>query len=101
MAWQRIEDGSDAVPVRLVVEGRPVQARAGDTVAAAMLAVGVAVFRETPVSGAPRAPLCMMGVCFDCLVEVDGRPNVQACMTPVAEGMQICLQHGARRPEGA
>ena len=101
MAWRRIEDGVEAVRVNLQVEGRAVQARVGDTVAAAMLEAGVAVFRDTPVSGAPRAPLCLMGVCFDCLVEVDGRPNVQACMTPVAEGMQVRLQHGARRPEGA
>lgn len=99
MAWRRIEGGSDAAPVRLQIEGRPVQARAGDSVAVAMLEAGVGVFRETPVSGAPRAPLCLMGVCFDCLVEVDGRPNVQACMTPVAEGMQVRRQHGARRAE--
>jgi len=99
MAWRRIEGGFEAARVNLVVEGRPVQARAGDSVAAAMLEAGVTVFRETPVSGAPRAPLCLMGVCFDCLVEVDGRPNVQACMTPVAEGMRVRLQHGARRPE--
>lgn len=99
MAWRRIEDGAEGARVSLQVEGRAVQARAGDSVAAAMLLAGVSVFRETPVSGAPRAPLCLMGVCFDCLVEVDGRPNVQACMTPVAEGMQVRLQHGARRPE--
>lgn len=101
MAWRRIEPGADGGVVTLQVEGLPVQAQAGDTVALAMLQAGVAVFRDTPVSGAPRAPLCLMGVCFECLVEVDGRPNVQACMTPVADGMQVRLQHGARRPEGA
>lgn len=99
MAWRRIEGGFDAARVTLVLEGRSVQARAGDSVAAAMLEAGVAVFRDTPVSGAPRAPLCLMGVCFDCLVEIDGRPNVQACMTQVTDGMQVRLQHGARRPE--
>jgi D-hydroxyproline dehydrogenase subunit gamma len=101
MAWRRIDGGSDAAPVSLQVEGRPVQARVGDTVALALLQAGVSTFRETPVSGAPRAPLCLMGVCFDCLVEVDGRANVQACMTPVADGMAVRLQHGARRLEDA
>jgi aerobic-type carbon monoxide dehydrogenase small subunit (CoxS/CutS family) len=58
-----------------------------------------AAFRETPVSGAPRAPLCLMGSCFDCLVQVDGQANVQACMVRVKDGMQVQLQHGARSVE--
>ena len=45
--------------------------------------------------------MCLMGVCFDCLVEVDGRPNVQACMVTVREGMRVRLQHGARGLEPA
>ena len=49
----------------------------------------------------PRAPLCLMGVCFDCLVEVDGRQNVQSCMVEVRDGMQVRLPHGARRPGDA
>ena len=77
-------------------EGQPISARLGDSVAAALLASGVREFRETPVSGAPRAPYCMMGVCFDCLVEIDGLPNRQACLTVAADGMQIRRQHGAR-----
>jgi predicted molibdopterin-dependent oxidoreductase YjgC len=52
------------------------------------------------VSGEPRAPYCMMGVCFECLVEVDGVPNVQACMTSVREGMTVRRQHGARQIGG-
>jgi D-hydroxyproline dehydrogenase subunit gamma len=47
------------------------------------------VFRTTPVSGAQRGPFCMMGVCFDCLVEIDEQPNCQACTTRVAPGMRI------------
>jgi predicted molibdopterin-dependent oxidoreductase YjgC len=102
MAWRRIEDTTaTSSSVTLQIEGRPVRCRAEDTIAIAMLEAGASVFRETPVSGAPRAPLCLMGVCFECLVEVDGRPNVQACMTPVAEGMQVHTQHGARHPEGS
>lgn len=101
MAWRRIEEGAPQALVSLHIEGRPVKARSDDSVAVAMLAAGVSVFRETPVSGAPRAPLCLMGACFECLVEIDGRPNMQACMTPVAEGMQVRRQHGARNPQEA
>ncbi|HDR9482434.1 TPA: (2Fe-2S)-binding protein [Burkholderia aenigmatica] len=69
---------------------------AGVTVAAALLAAGVSRFRATPVSGAPRAPYCMMGACFDCLVEIDGVPARQSCMVEVRDGMQVRSQEGAR-----
>jgi D-hydroxyproline dehydrogenase subunit gamma len=89
-------DAGDAVAVTF--DGRPLAARRGDTVAAALLAAGVLANRETPVSGAPRAPWCMMGVCFDCLVTVDGTASRQACMVPVADGMRIETQRGRREP---
>jgi predicted molibdopterin-dependent oxidoreductase YjgC len=77
-------------------EGRRLPARAGDSVAAALLANGCGPFRATPVSASPRAPWCMMGICFDCLVEIDGVANRQACLVPVTEAMRIRRQHGAR-----
>jgi predicted molibdopterin-dependent oxidoreductase YjgC len=83
--------------VEIMVEGRRVPAREGETLAAALLNAGVVPFRRTPVSGQPRAPLCLMGVCFDCLVEVDGAANVQSCMVEVHEGMKVRLPDGARR----
>jgi sarcosine oxidase subunit alpha len=82
--------------VRLIVDGVTHRARAGDTVAAALLAAGVERFRITPVRGAPRAPLCMMGVCFDCLVTIDGEGNRQACLVEVRDGMRVSTGHGAR-----
>jgi predicted molibdopterin-dependent oxidoreductase YjgC len=82
--------------VTLTMEGCAIQAREGDSLALALLSAGFNHTRTTPVSGAPRAPLCLMGVCFECLVEVDGRPNVQACMLEVREGMNVRLQNGAR-----
>jgi predicted molibdopterin-dependent oxidoreductase YjgC len=85
-----------AATVRLTFEGRAVEAREGDSVAAALLAAGISSFRETPVSTAPRAPYCMMGVCFDCLVDIDGTPNRQVCMTTVRDGMAVRRQRGAR-----
>ncbi|MFV0665713.1 (2Fe-2S)-binding protein [Denitromonas sp.] len=82
------------------VDGHQVAAREGEPLAAALLKAAVTPMRHSVVSGAPRAPYCMMGVCFECLVEVDGVPNVQACMTPVRAGMTVRLQHGARQIGG-
>ena len=75
---------------------RPIQARTGDSVATALLGAGVTTTRTTAVSGAPRGPYCMMGACFDCVAIVDGRGNVQTCMTPVRDGMRVIPQDGAR-----
>lgn len=89
--------------VALFIDGRPCTARAGDSVAAAMLAAGRVACRTMAMTGAPRGPYCMMGVCFDCLVVIDGRQNQQACQVHVAEGMEIETQQGARnlRMKGA
>ncbi len=88
-------DTSTARRVMIEFEGQPLEARQGETVAAALLAANHWSFRTTPVSGAARGPFCMMGVCFDCLVEIDGMANRQACMTEVREGMRVNRQHGA------
>ena len=78
--------------VAFTLDGRAVEGAEGDTVAAALLALGRTACRETAVSGAPRGPYCMMGVCFDCLVTIDGRANLQACMVQVEEGMRVDTQ---------
>lgn len=83
-------------PLRLTVDGKPIEARVGDSVAVALLVANVETCRTTPVSGAPRAPYCMMGVCFDCLVTVDGVGNRQACMVRAADGMAVSTQRGKR-----
>jgi D-hydroxyproline dehydrogenase subunit gamma len=87
-----------AKTVSLTIEGKRVEARPGDTVAAAMLAAGFEHCRTTPISGAPRAPYCMMGVCFECLVTIDGVGNRQGCLVAVREGMRVELQRGKRDP---
>ena len=92
--FRRLHEG--AATVLLTIDGKVVAAREGETVAAAMLAAGVDHCRTTPVSGAPRAPYCMMGVCFDCLVTVDGVGNRQGCLVRVREGMAIATQRGKR-----
>src|SRR6185295_16849282 len=76
------------------VDGEPLTAYAGETLAAAMLAVGRRALRAAPRTGSPRGLFCGMGVCYDCLMVVDGRPNVRACMTYVAEGMRAETQRG-------
>jgi len=85
--------------VGIDLDGRTLQVRAGISLALALMEAGVVPLRRTAVSGAPRSPLCLMGICFDCLCEVDGRQNVQACMVEVAAGMRIRLAKGARRME--
>jgi D-hydroxyproline dehydrogenase subunit gamma len=92
--FQRLETTAD--PIRFDYEGRTITARSGDTVAAALLAASETTLRVTAVSGASRAPYCMMGVCFECLMEIDGVGNRQACLTLVAEGMHVRRQRGAR-----
>jgi predicted molibdopterin-dependent oxidoreductase YjgC len=83
-------------PVRLTVDGKAIDACEGDTVAAALFANGIDHCRTTPVSGAPRAPYCMMGVCFDCLVTIDGVGNRQGCLVRVKDGMAVATQKGKR-----
>ncbi len=87
---------NDAEVVHISIDGEAALARAGDSVAAAVLAHASGATRTTPVSGAPRAPYCMMGVCFECLMQIDGVANRQACMVRVTEGMTVNRQHGAR-----
>ena len=83
---------------QVCVEGRAVLVPEGASAAAAVLLAGIPAIRETPVKGSPRLPYCMMGVCFDCLAEIDGVANRQACMVAVAPGMRIASQRGARQP---
>ncbi len=79
--------------VEIEVDGQRVRAYAGETVAAALIAEAGPATRTT-AHGATRGYYCGMGVCFDCLVVVDGVPNTRACMTPVASGMRVERQRG-------
>lgn len=93
--FRRLDQDGAARPVRIFFNDRALEARAGESLAAALLAADVGPFRTTPVSDAPRQPYCMMGACFECLVEVDGVANRQACMVTVTEGMRVRRQEGA------
>lgn len=94
--FQPLAGSAPTATVQIHFDGRPLQVPAGRSVAAALLLAGVQHFRRSAVSGEPRAPYCMMGVCFECLVEIDGVPSRQACLVPVREGMQVRAQDGLR-----
>jgi predicted molibdopterin-dependent oxidoreductase YjgC len=73
--------------IHLQVDGQPIVAYEGETIATALMAAGFRAFRHT-AQGKPRGLFCGIGICFDCLVNLDGR-NVRACLTPVREDMSI------------
>jgi len=76
-------------PLTVRVNGEPILAFAGETVATVLLAAGRRAFRHTEQTHAPRSLFCGMGICFECLVTVDGQPNVRACVTSISNGMVI------------
>lgn len=86
-----------SVPIKIFVDGKLVMAREGETLATALLNNEDGPFRRSAVSNSPRMPFCLMGACFECLVEVDGLPNVQACMIQVRQGMKVRRMQGARK----
>jgi len=80
--------------VEIEVDGEVIQAIAGEPIAAALLAAGKSIFRYTRKLHEPRGVFCAIGRCTDCMMVVDGVPNVRTCVTPVKAGMKIQTQHG-------
>lgn len=80
--------------ISITVDGAPLPAYEGETIAGALLASGRRAWRHTR-HGQPRGLYCGIGLCFDCLVTVNGTPNVRACLTPVAAGMVV--ETGSKR----
>ena len=91
------EGSTPGAEIQFTWEDRVLAGCEGDTVAAALLSAGVRATRLHPVTGEPRAPFCMMGTCFECLVEIDGVSNCQACQVRLVSGMRVALQRGVRR----
>ncbi len=83
---QGIERAGAAIEIFL--DGQPVPALEGETVAAALTAAGHLALRQTRL-GSPRGLYCGIGLCFDCRVTIDGRPGQRSCMTIVRPGMRI------------
>lgn len=93
--FRRITDGIQrGAQFSIEVDGAPIVAFAGETVATALLASGRLSLRHTEKQQKPRGIFCGMGICFDCLMTVNGVPNVRTCVTPAEPGMIITTQHG-------
>lgn len=91
----RTDDGMQrGRAIGILVDGDPVMAHEGESVAVALLASGRRIVRTTQRRGAPRGLYCSIGVCFECVMVIDGRPGVRTCQTPVREGMRIQTQTG-------
>lgn len=75
--------------------GKEIDAEQGQSIGAALLAAGYRSLRTTRHGGAPRGLFCGIGICFDCLVTVNGQPNVRACLTEVRDGDEVRPQGGA------
>lgn len=86
--------------VRILVDGKAFEADANASVAAALLSAGLSAVRRSVVGAKPRGPYCLMGVCFECLVTIDGVQNRQSCLIEVREGMVVNSQRGARQVTG-
>lgn len=92
--FKPIPNARPSSPVRIELDGQPHEVPADLNVAAAVLMLsGPAHYRQT-ADGQPRAPYCMMGVCHECLVTIDGEPNQQGCLARVRPGMRITTQGG-------
>ena len=83
-----------AATVTIKIDGKQLECEAGLTLAAVMFLNDQRVMRATPRDGLKRSVYCGMGVCFDCLLKVDGRANTRACQTIVYDGMQVITQQG-------
>lgn len=80
--------------ISISFDGKRIEAYEGEPIAAALIAAGISAFRTTVERHEPRGVFCAIGRCTDCVVTVNGVPNVRACVTPVAEGMNVETQHG-------
>ena len=81
--------GSAAGTVTVTFAGRTLEARDGQSVAAALTAAGVRSWRTTRRGARPRGLFCGIGTCFDCLLTIDGRAAQRACLVPVRDGMVL------------
>ncbi|MFJ2240513.1 (2Fe-2S)-binding protein [Streptomyces sp. NPDC087859] len=89
-----LADARPDLAFTVTFDGREIEALPGQTVAAALWAAGVTSWRTTRAEGRPRGVFCGIGVCFDCLVTVNDRPNRRACLVPVRPGDAIRTQEG-------
>ena len=87
-------DAPEKRQVTIYYQGQPVPAKEGEPIAAALLAAGIRAFRKTVHRHEPRGVFCSIGRCTDCMMIVNGLPNVRTCVTPVEDGMRLEPQDG-------
>jgi predicted molibdopterin-dependent oxidoreductase YjgC len=85
----------------ITFDGEEIPVEEGQTIAAALIASGRRSWRTTRGSGAPRGVFCGIGVCFDCLATVNGRPNVRACLAIARPGDAVTMQDGTGHADDA
>ena len=89
-------DLEDKKNVTLYYNGEPIEALEGEPIASALMNAGIRVFRTTAKRHEPRGIFCAIGRCTDCVMIVDGKPNVRTCITPLAAGMHVQTQYGVQ-----
>jgi predicted molibdopterin-dependent oxidoreductase YjgC len=88
--FRLLGDAGDLVAIEL--DSAEEKVPAGVSVAAALLYLDKIPLRHSAVNAAPRAPFCMMGICFECLIEIDGVVDQRACQQQVRSGMRLKRQ---------
>lgn len=96
MFVRRHANAAETVTIHL--DGAAIAAPRGENLAAVLLSQGELATGTAPVTGAPRGPYCMIGTCFGCLVEIEGRGDVRACLTPVRDGLRVRRRARPRDP---
>lgn len=84
-------------PFEILVDGRPITAHPGESLAAALLAAGLLSFAAPPAPTTPRGVYCGMGACYGCLVTLEGAGSVRACATLAQPGQRVDLNGHERR----
>ena len=80
--------------IKFIFDGKEFEGYEGEPIAAALKAAGVMVHRYTQKEHKPRGIFCAIGRCTDCVMIVDGVPNIRTCITPLKEGMIVKTQYG-------
>jgi len=86
-------------PITFLFDGQPLPATAGQSIGAALIAAGHRSWRRTRLGGEPRGIFCGIGICYDCLITVNDRPNRRACVVQARTGDVVSTQQGAGRAE--
>ena len=96
--FRKLEPTFATKPVTISIDGVAMEVEEGEPIAAVLLRVPPFTSRTTSVSGSARAPYCMMGVCFDCIVEIDDATSTRSCLSRARDGMMVRRQAGRPAP---